>query len=892
MPNPTPKIVVAGDVSIDWMAFSVAARDTEPVNGRMPFNWQLQTGTRMVARPGGALLLAEMTGLATGAEIITHRLAGLENIPSSEVIHSIAELDRFPYSSDRKDEKNLVYRVKRLCGFAGPDAEVAKPLPVHDDDPDAQIVILDDAGNGFRDEKAVWPAALNTKDHQPIVIFKTSRPLFQGKLWDTVRKAHTERLVVVVRADDLRADGVNISRRLSWEQTAADFVWQMTCNSRLISLANCVHLVVTFGLDGAIHYARHDDRIEARLYYDPTMIEDGFRDDCPGEMLGLTSAFVASLAARIAEGGLAAVGEGVRDGLGCARRFFRQGYGTDPAKAQLKAGLFHSTAGQQTYIADVEITRPEPLPNSAQAKSPSDPKFWRILEGLKGLEEIACEFVRAGQAADLKNVPVGQFGKLKTVDRAEIESFRSIRNLMREYLYKTDATRPLSIAVFGPPGSGKSFGVTEVAESLAPGRVQRQEFNLAQFSSIADLTSALHKVRDIALSGKVPLIFLDEFDADFNGKLGWLKYFLAPMQDGAFKDGETMHPLGKAIFVFAGGTSETYQKFCAEENSTGSDLLSQSADKRLAYAEENSTGSGSDLLSQSADQRLTDLPAHSKTEFKAAKGPDFVSRLRGYVNILGLNPVNERDNFWVIRRALLLRSLLERKAKWLFDGSGRAGIDEGVLRALLKVPRYKHGARSMEAIIEMSLLAGRKNFEQAALPPAEQLALHVDADWFSRLVIRDVLLGSAREIIAKAIHEKYRRNQQDKKVTDDPAMQPWEKLGEDFKESNRQQADQIPEKLRSIKCDFSQVTDRQPVEFEFTKEEVESLAEIEHDRWMAERQLAGWRYGAVRDDKRKTSPYLIPWSDLADDVKQWDRDTVLGMPKFLAEAGFEIYRLI
>lgn len=86
------------------------------------------------------------------------------------------------------------------------------------------------------------------------------------------------------------------------------------------------------------------------------------------------------------------------------------------------------------------------------------------------------------------------------------------------------------------------------------------------------------------------LVELDRFPS-FEGKIGWLKYFLAPMQDGAFKDGETMHPLGRAIFVFAGGTSSTFAEFAG--------------------------GNPDDHT-----------PSH---DFKDAKGPDFVSRLRGSV---------------------------------------------------------------------------------------------------------------------------------------------------------------------------------------------------------------------------------------------------------------------
>ncbi len=102
----------------------------------------------------------------------------------------------------------------------------------------------------------------------------------------------------------------------------------------------------------------------------------------------------------------------------------------------------------------------------------------------------------------LKNVPLGRFGHLLSVDRQEIESFRSIHNLASEYLKKGNQKKPLSIAVFGAPGSGKSFGITQVAQSLAEGQVEVLEFNLSQFSGPEEIIDALHRVRDVVLSGK------------------------------------------------------------------------------------------------------------------------------------------------------------------------------------------------------------------------------------------------------------------------------------------------------------------------------------------------------------------------------------------------------
>jgi hypothetical protein len=59
-----------------------------------------------------------------------------------------------------------------------------------------------------------------------------------------------------------------------------------------------------------------------------------------------------------------------------------------------------------------------------------------------------------------------------------------------------------------------------------------------------------------------PVFFFDEFDASLNDTpLGWLRWFLGPMQDGKLlADGRELI-IGKAIFMFAGGTAESLDKF-------------------------------------------------------------------------------------------------------------------------------------------------------------------------------------------------------------------------------------------------------------------------------------------------------------------------------------------
>ena len=845
MSSSRPTITVAGDICIDWLQFPIKAKDSG-------LNWELYPGTCFVAKPGGALLLADFLRRFQGLTVLSSSLAGIENIPPEQVIHSNAEIDLFPYSSDPKDKNKLVYRVKQFRGFVGSNNVGQGFASIENDDPDSKIVILDDAGNGFRDDAKYWPKAITEKGKKPLIIYKMSRPLVQGKLWEHVFKNHSDRLIVIVNADDLRSSGVNISRCLSWEKTALDFVWQMASNPKLLPFANCSNLIVAFGLDGAIHYTRKNNKVESHLFFDPLTIEDGFKTNYPGEMQGLSSIFVAAITNNIAnsknEKDLCdLIGEGVRSGISSSRRLFKYGFGSNINQPDSPNTGFFSEKEQEN-IADIVV------PNPTVAE-PADPNFWCILKEINGtqLEDIAYDIVLKGEKAALSQVPVGQFRGLKTVDRAEIESYRSISNLMREYNNSKNPSRPLSIAVFGSPGSGKSFGVTEVASSISPDLIARVEFNVSQFKNPADLISALHRVRDIALEGKVPLVFFDEFDSAFEGKFGWLKYFLAPMQDGKFREGETMHPIGKSIFVFAGGICDSFKEFSCE--------LSKNQEK--------------------------------ETAFKDAKGPDFISRLRGYVNILGPNCADGTETLFIIRRAMLLRSLLERKAKQLLDSNNRIRIDQGVLRALIKIPKYRHGARSIEAIIDMSMLNGRICWEQAFLPPKEQLKLHIeDEEMFSRLVVRDVLLGAVRETIAKAIHERFLKDQEkNKRPSDDPSMQPWDNLNEDLKESNRRQADHIPEKLRKIGYGFDPVTGRKAIAIKFTEQEIETIAELEHERFVSERKINGWVLNKKRDVKKKLSPYLVPWNELPDKIKEYDRQAMRAMPEFLAKVGFEIYRL-
>jgi len=644
-------VVVAGDARIDWLR--------APEGGGR---------ARLVARPGGALLLAGFLRRLTDVPVETYSLEPSTLSSGGPFPQRLIELDRFPVTST---SESRTYRARRSFDLTG--AAVAEP-PAANGDPSARLLVLHADGGGFHGSRGAWPAAV-TGGAQPWVVLNATPAALRGDLGALVRERHAARLIVIVDGDTLRAEA-NISRGLSWERTAMDFVWERASNPALRPLTECAHLVVRLGLDAAIHVAAG----KARLHYDPAVAEGTFVDDRPGDSIGSSEAFAASVAAAALREGADGLPGGIEAALRYARKVHHAGFG-DAADS---VGAFPGPPASGTpsaRLASIEI----PAPGAAEA----DAGFWCILATLSSrrLEQIAYDLVRHGDAEALASVPVGRFGGLKTIDRAEIESFRSIHRLMASYARTENPGRPLSIAVFGPPGSGKSFGVTQVAQSVAPGRVEKREFNLSQFASPDDLNAAFHWVRDVALSGRIALAVFDEFDSSLQGvRLGWLKSFLAPMQDGAFKEGESMHPLGRAIFVFAGGTCATFSEFCCD-----------GADAAVVKA------------------------------FRDAKGPDFSSRLRGFVNVLGPNPAGDADRFYLVRRAVLLRSLVTRKTPHIVGSAGDVRIDPGVLRALIKVPSYRHGARSMEAILDMSMLAGRDMFDQAALPPAAQ-CMYLEAD--------------------------------------------------------------------------------------------------------------------------------------------------------------------
>ncbi len=69
---------------------------------------------------------------------------------------------------------------------------------------------------------------------------------------------------------------------------------------------------------------------------------------------------------------------------------------------------------------------------------------------------------------------------------------------------------------------------------------------------------------------------------------------------------------------------------------------------------------------------------------------------------------------------------------------------------------------------------------------------------------------------------------------------------------------------------------------------LEFLAENTHDQWAKQRFSEGWTYGPKRDDVLKKHPGLVPYQELSDSEKNYDRNTALETLKAIVAHGYQI----
>jgi hypothetical protein len=164
----------------------------------------------------------------------------------------------------------------------------------------------------------------------------------------------------------------------------------------------------------------------------------------------------------------------------------------------------------------------------------------------------------------------------------------------------------------------------------------------------------------------------------------------------------------------------------------------------------------------------------------------------------------------------------------------------------------------------------------------------------AEICTRDLVEDGIFELLGRAIHAGYVRSRRlDGSLSPvDAALEPWSRLPEALKASNRAQAAHIGAKLDAVGCGLVPLEDVDCGAFSFTRNEIELLAEMEHERWVVERRVAGWRPDPERDVTRRTTPYLVGWAELPDDIRDRDRETIVRLPAQVNDAGYQIVRLV
>jgi hypothetical protein len=174
---------------------------------------------------------------------------------------------------------------------------------------------------------------------------------------------------------------------------------------------------------------------------------------------------------------------------------------------------------------------------------------------------------------------------------------------------------------------------------------------------------------------------------------------------------------------------------------------------------------------------------------------------------------------------------------------------------------------------------------KSGVPPSRPLELPIHAVGIVEDAVNlDTLLHEKQDLIARALHQSFCS-----KYHGDN----WRDLNESLKESNRQAGDHIPVKLRAIGLQAMPIeeADRARVEriTEFSPAQEAIMSQMEHQRWLVERWLAGWTYGEPKNEQEKLEKRinrnLVDWDKLSLLEQNKDPEQIRAIPAALNAAG-------
>jgi len=152
------------------------------------------------------------------------------------------------------------------------------------------------------------------------------------------------------------------------------------------------------------------------------------------------------------------------------------------------------------------------------------------------------------------------------------------------------------------------------------------------------------------------------------------------------------------------------------------------------------------------------------------------------------------------------------------------------------------------------------------------------------------LFNKQVDSLARIFHNNYQAIAND----DKPANTEWENLNEDMRDASRRLVLHIPAKLHCMGVNLenwlqnidnsSNPTQLPAVTIKAEKNSlIERMAELEHERWMAERRINGWTFSKERCNSRRLHPDLIPYEQLSDESKSYDRQMITSLIEMMSK---------
>ena len=157
----------------------------------------------------------------------------------------------------------------------------------------------------------------------------------------------------------------------------------------------------------------------------------------------------------------------------------------------------------------------------------------------------------------------------------------------------------------------------------------------------------------------------------------------------------------------------------------------------------------------------------------------------------------------------------------------------------------------------------------------------------------DIAEHTGSQRLARAIHanelRRLRRESTTAEASDNPVDAPWHRLPEHLRSDYVHRARAIPGALQAL--GVVAMSDRgESHGLELDPDDVERLAVLEHQRWVAERRHQGWQYGQ-RDDVRRRHPDLVAWDQVSETGRERAREAVRAMIDMLADEGYLLTRI-